>query len=167
MLYTLHCRCPAHRVRRHLHVIAVVWLVLSLFSPHCIPLRALAALVLLRTDDFSEVKRHTMPINFRNEGGASLHPGGDRFIAGGSDLWVRVFDFETGAQMECLKVGELLGTDARPEFRWQTDEPLMILLVSLCASSFFFSSETTPYALLLYDERVTASRCQRASGTKR
>lgn len=45
-----------------------------------------------------------MPINFRNEGGASLHPGGDRFIAGGSDLWVRVFDFETGTQMECLKV---------------------------------------------------------------
>lgn len=55
-------------------------------------------------DDFTEVKRHTMPINFRNEGGASLHPGGDRFIAGGSDLWVRVFDFETGTQMECLKV---------------------------------------------------------------
>lgn len=45
-----------------------------------------------------------MPINFRNEGGASLHPEGDRFIAGGSDLWVRVFDYQTGAQMECLKV---------------------------------------------------------------
>ncbi|CAM9854240.1 unnamed protein product, partial [Sphacelaria rigidula] len=44
-----------------------------------------------------------MPINFRNEGGASLHPSGDRFIAGGSDLWVRVFDFNTGEQMECLK----------------------------------------------------------------
>ncbi|CAN0438627.1 unnamed protein product [Ectocarpus sp. 12 AP-2014] len=49
------------------------------------------------TEDFSELKRHTMPINFRNEGGASLHPGGKRFIAGGSDLWVRVFDFDTGA----------------------------------------------------------------------
>lgn len=57
-----------------------------------------------RADDFSELKRHAMPINFRNEGGASLHPAGDRFIAGGSDLWVRVFDFETGEQMECLKV---------------------------------------------------------------
>lgn len=45
-----------------------------------------------------------MPINFFNEGGASLHPSGDRFIAGGSDLWVRVFDFKTGEQMECLKV---------------------------------------------------------------
>ncbi|CAM9531368.1 unnamed protein product [Ascophyllum nodosum] len=61
------------------------------------------AVYFFNTDDFSEVKRHAMPINFRNEGGASLHPGGDRFIAGGSDLWVRVFDFETGAQMECLK----------------------------------------------------------------
>lgn len=55
-------------------------------------------------EDFSELKRHTMPINFRNEGGASLHPEGDRFIAGGSDLWVRVFDYQTGAEMECLKV---------------------------------------------------------------
>lgn len=45
-----------------------------------------------------------MPINFRNEGGASLHPSGDRFIAGGSDLWVRVFDYQSGEQMECLKV---------------------------------------------------------------
>lgn len=55
-------------------------------------------------DEFTEIKHHTMPINFRNEGGASLHPSGDRFIAGGSDLWVRVFDFATGEQMECLKV---------------------------------------------------------------
>ena len=54
--------------------------------------------------DFSELKRHTMPINFRNEGGASLHPGGDRFIAGGSDLWVRVFDYNSGKELECLKV---------------------------------------------------------------
>lgn len=54
--------------------------------------------------DFSELKRHTMPINFRNEGGASLHPGGDRFIAGGSDLWVRVFDYDSGKELECLKV---------------------------------------------------------------
>ncbi|CAM9571343.1 unnamed protein product [Scytosiphon promiscuus] len=54
-------------------------------------------------EDFSELKRHTMPINFRNEGGASLHPGGKRFIAGGSDLWVRVFDYDTGAELECLK----------------------------------------------------------------
>ncbi|KAG5180126.1 WD40-repeat protein [Tribonema minus] len=49
------------------------------------------------------IKQHQMPINFKNEGGASLHPSGKRFIAGGSDLWVRVFDFETGAELECLK----------------------------------------------------------------
>lgn len=55
-------------------------------------------------EELTELKRHAMPINFRNEGGASLHPGGKRFIAGGSDLWVRVFDYDTGAELECLKV---------------------------------------------------------------
>mmetsp|Transcript_2148 Transcript_2148/g.4508 ORF Transcript_2148/g.4508 Transcript_2148/m.4508 type:complete len:281 (-) Transcript_2148:104-946(-) len=46
---------------------------------------------------------HKMPIHFRDEGGASLHPDGSKFVAGGSDLWVRVFDFETGQELECLK----------------------------------------------------------------
>lgn len=44
---------------------------------------------------------HKVPIHFRNEGGASLHPSGKKFVAGGSDLWVRVFDFETGEELEC------------------------------------------------------------------
>lgn len=44
---------------------------------------------------------HKMPAHFREEGGASLHPSGTKFVAGGSDLWVRVFDFETGEQLEC------------------------------------------------------------------
>lgn len=89
----------------------------SLSLCHCVPLcvtvsplrvtvslSTVLLLLLIILDDFSELKRHTMPINFRNEGGASLHPSKDRFIAGGSDLWVRVFDFKTGEQMECLKV---------------------------------------------------------------
>jgi len=42
-------------------------------------------------------------MHFRDEGGASLHPNGTRFIAGGSDLWVRVFDYETGNELECHK----------------------------------------------------------------
>ena len=37
------------------------------------------------------------------EGGASLHPLKTKFVAGGSDLWVRVFDFETGQELECHK----------------------------------------------------------------
>mmetsp|Transcript_28641 Transcript_28641/g.52339 ORF Transcript_28641/g.52339 Transcript_28641/m.52339 type:complete len:122 (-) Transcript_28641:1847-2212(-) len=49
------------------------------------------------------VKSHKMPIHFREEGGATLHPSGTKFVAGGSDLWVRVFDFETGAELECHK----------------------------------------------------------------
>lgn len=48
------------------------------------------------------VRQHKMPMHFREEGGASLHPEkGDRFVAGGSDLWVRVFDFDSGKELEC------------------------------------------------------------------
>mmetsp|Transcript_16594 Transcript_16594/g.34867 ORF Transcript_16594/g.34867 Transcript_16594/m.34867 type:complete len:326 (-) Transcript_16594:352-1329(-) len=50
-----------------------------------------------------EMRSYKMPIHFREEGGASLHPSGKKFIAGGSDLWVRVFDFETGEELECHK----------------------------------------------------------------
>lgn len=46
---------------------------------------------------------HKMPVHFREEGGASLHPEGKKFIGGGSDLWVRVFDFTTGEELECNK----------------------------------------------------------------
>lgn len=53
---------------------------------------------------FTLIKQHKMEsIHFRDEGGASLHPDCTKFIAGGSDLWVRVFDYETGAELECLK----------------------------------------------------------------
>ncbi|KAL7484470.1 hypothetical protein ACHAW6_010110, partial [Cyclotella cf. meneghiniana] len=51
----------------------------------------------------AEIHSYKMPIHFREEGGASLHPSGSKFIAGGSDLWVRVFDFETGEELECHK----------------------------------------------------------------
>ena len=47
--------------------------------------------------------QHKMPIHFRDEGGASLHPSGTKFVAGGSDLWVRVFSVQSGQQLECLK----------------------------------------------------------------
>ena len=53
--------------------------------------------------DHSLIKSVKMPIHFREEGGASLHPSGTKFVAGGSDLWVRVFDFETGEEIECNK----------------------------------------------------------------
>lgn len=46
---------------------------------------------------------HKMPIHFREEGGASLHPSGTKFVCGGNDLWVRVFDLESGEELECNK----------------------------------------------------------------
>jgi len=46
---------------------------------------------------------YTMPIHFKDEGGASLHPSGTQFVAGGSDLWVRVYNYATGEELECLK----------------------------------------------------------------
>lgn len=49
------------------------------------------------------LKSYSMPIHFKDEGGVSLHPNGTQFIAGGSDLWVRVFDFATGNELACLK----------------------------------------------------------------
>lgn len=53
--------------------------------------------------DYSLLHSYPMPIHFKEEGGASLHPSGTKFVAGGSDLWVRVFDFETGKELECHK----------------------------------------------------------------
>ncbi|EEC46172.1 predicted protein [Phaeodactylum tricornutum CCAP 1055/1] len=49
------------------------------------------------------LKSYKMPIHFREEGGASLHPSGNKFVAGGSDLWVRVFDYQTGEELELNK----------------------------------------------------------------
>jgi serine-threonine kinase receptor-associated protein len=54
-------------------------------------------------NDQKIIHSYPMPIHFRDEGGASLHPCGKKFVAGGSDLWVRVFCFETGQELECHK----------------------------------------------------------------
>jgi len=52
---------------------------------------------------FELKQSHTMPMNFLHEGGASLHPKGHVFVAGGSDVEVRVFDSATGSELECHK----------------------------------------------------------------
>ena len=54
-------------------------------------------------EDYKLLSNYEMPIHFKDEGGVSLHPSGTKFIAGGSDLWVRVFDSKTGKELECLK----------------------------------------------------------------
>jgi serine-threonine kinase receptor-associated protein len=46
------------------------------------------------------VKRFEMEVDANS---ASLHAGGKHFAAGGSDMWVRLFDYETGKEIECNK----------------------------------------------------------------
>mmetsp|Transcript_128916 Transcript_128916/g.252493 ORF Transcript_128916/g.252493 Transcript_128916/m.252493 type:complete len:312 (-) Transcript_128916:57-992(-) len=43
------------------------------------------------------------PMTFKEEGGVSLSPDGTKFIAGGSDLWLREFDFATGEVLRIFK----------------------------------------------------------------
>jgi len=55
------------------------------------------------SESYELIHEYKMPIHFKDEGGCTLHPSGKKFVAGGSDLWVRVFDFETGEMLECHK----------------------------------------------------------------
>lgn len=53
-----------------------------------------------------EIKREYQmpnPMTFKEEGGASLSPDGTKFIAGGSDLWLREFNVESGEVLQTLK----------------------------------------------------------------
>ncbi|XP_071710458.1 uncharacterized protein [Rutidosis leptorrhynchoides] len=50
---------------------------------------------------FGLVKSYEMPCNVES---ASLEPKyGDKFIAGGEDMWIRLFDFNTGEEIGCNK----------------------------------------------------------------
>ncbi|XP_024371090.1 uncharacterized protein [Physcomitrium patens] len=49
---------------------------------------------------FGLVKSYSMP---RPVESASLFPSRGKFIAGGDDMWVRLFDFDTGDEIECNK----------------------------------------------------------------
>lgn len=50
--------------------------------------------------NLSLVKSHKMKVDAQT---ASLHKGGKYFAAGGSDMWVRIFDYNTGEEIECNK----------------------------------------------------------------
>ncbi|TXG69210.1 hypothetical protein EZV62_004145 [Acer yangbiense] len=52
-------------------------------------------------NQFGLVKSYNMPCNVES---ASLEPKhGNKFVAGGEDMWVHVFDFHTGEQIGCNK----------------------------------------------------------------
>ena len=59
----------------------------------------------IRGNDGTVLQSYDMPapMTFANEGGASLHPDGSRFIAGGSDLWLREFNAESGEVLRTFK----------------------------------------------------------------
>jgi serine-threonine kinase receptor-associated protein len=61
--------------------------------------------VLLNRGDLTTKKEYEMPkgMSFREEGGASMHPDGTKFIAGGSDLWLREFDCASGEVLRTFK----------------------------------------------------------------
>ena len=44
-----------------------------------------------------------LPLALQEEGGASLSPDGTKFIAGGSDLWLREFDVRSGEVLQTFK----------------------------------------------------------------
>jgi serine-threonine kinase receptor-associated protein len=43
------------------------------------------------------------PLSFLEEGGASMHPNGTKFITGGSDLWLREFDLHSKELLRTFK----------------------------------------------------------------
>jgi serine-threonine kinase receptor-associated protein len=60
-----------------------------------------ATVAVLATDSLETRHKHTLPTVVE---GASLHPVHKRhFIAGGTDVWVRMFDVVTGAELVCHK----------------------------------------------------------------
>ena len=61
--------------------------------------------VFLSAGDLSTKREYEMPkgMSFKEEGGVSLHPDGSRFIAGGSDLWLREFDCASGDVLRTFK----------------------------------------------------------------
>ena len=59
----------------------------------------------LNTHDFSIIKEYEMPkgMSFREEGGVSLRHDQERFLAGGSDLWLREFRVSDGELLQTFK----------------------------------------------------------------
>eukprot|EP01041_Mallomonas_annulata_P000063 gene63-69_t len=62
-------------------------------------------ILLLQASTLSTLKEidMPMPLSFVEEGGASMHPNGTKFIAGGSDLWLREFDTTSGEVLRTFK----------------------------------------------------------------
>eukprot|EP00850_Spirogloea_muscicola_P019770 SM000199S05397 [mRNA] locus=s199:56363:57782:+ [translate_table: standard] len=51
-------------------------------------------------NSFELVKSYKLAVPVES---ASLYPAIGKFVAGGADMWIRIFDFETGEELECHK----------------------------------------------------------------
>eukprot|EP00850_Spirogloea_muscicola_P022739 SM000309S11874 [mRNA] locus=s309:126579:128660:- [translate_table: standard] len=51
-------------------------------------------------NSFELVKSYQLAVPVES---ASLYPAIGKFVAGGADMWIRIFDFETGEELECHK----------------------------------------------------------------
>lgn len=60
---------------------------------------------MLNTDELDVIKQYDMPkgMSFREEGGVSLRPDQEKFLAGGSDLWLREFRVSDGEILQTFK----------------------------------------------------------------
>ena len=59
----------------------------------------------LALDSLVVLKEFAMPspLTFKDEGGVSLSSDGSKFYTGGSDLWLREFDYQTGENLRTFK----------------------------------------------------------------
>ena len=51
-------------------------------------------------DRLEQVKVHSVPWTVES---ASYCPAKGRFVAGGEDMWVHLYDYDSGAELECNK----------------------------------------------------------------
>lgn len=74
-------------------------------APPCVLVASGNKVSMFSLPSLALIQEYTMPspMTFKEEGGASLHPDGSRFIAGGSDLWLREFDVKSGAVLRTFK----------------------------------------------------------------
>jgi hypothetical protein len=82
-------------------------LYLTLYNPNPNPVFCWVQVTFLNGSDFIMVKQHA--ISAYTVESASFSPGGKVFVAGGSDMWVHLYDYETGRELDVNKGEDMSG----------------------------------------------------------